>query len=43
MKNLTKQLREANTTIRWVMLHNNCSNPAFRKLVETAADKKTLV
>ena len=36
-------MREANTTIRWVMLHNNCSNPTFKKLVQSAADQQTLV
>lgn len=39
IKQLMDCLREANVTIRWIMLHKNCKNLQFKRIVEDGANK----
>lgn len=43
VKNLSNLLREANSTIRWIMLHQNCSNSKFKEIVSSNVDREKLV
>ena len=38
-KELTDCLRDANVTIRWLMLHKNCKNKKFREIIEDGPNK----
>lgn len=43
VKALLECLRDANVTIRWLMLHNNCRSAPFREAVQKSYDKGGLV
>ena len=43
VKALLECLRDSNVTIRWLMLHNNCTSPAFKESIQKAYDKNSLV
>lgn len=39
VKALLECLRDANVTIRWLMLHNNCKSASFREAIQKSYDK----
>jgi WASH complex subunit strumpellin len=43
VKVLTKNLRDANATIRWIMLHLNCGNAKFRKVIGNIVEMERFV
>lgn len=43
VKALTKSLRDSNATIRWIMLHSQCQNKAFRKVVGSIVSDEQLI
>lgn len=36
-------LREANSTIRWIMVHQECNNPKFKEIVIKIIDRGILI
>ena len=43
VKPLANLLREANATVRWIMLHQHCVNQKFREIVMSIIDREKLV
>ena len=43
VKALLECLRDSNVTIRWLMLHNNCTNQSYKESIQKAYDKNSLV
>ena len=43
VKALLECLRDSNVTIRWLLLHNNARNPAYRDIISKSYDKQHLV
>lgn len=39
IKDLIGLLRDANATIRWIVLHQNCSDVNFKKIVDASVDE----
>lgn len=39
VKELMNCLRDANVTLRWLMLHKNCKNKKFREMIEDGPNK----
>jgi WASH complex subunit strumpellin len=43
VKILANLLRDANSTIRWIMLHQNCTSKSFRQEISQIIDRNKLV
>lgn len=43
VKDLLVCLRDANVTIRWIMLHRNSKNKKFKEMIESGYKKEDLV
>jgi hypothetical protein len=43
VKELMNCLRDANVTIRWIMLHRHCKNKKFKEIIEAGCKKEDLV
>jgi hypothetical protein len=43
VKDLLACLRDANVTIRWIMLHRHCKNKKFKEIIENGYKKDDLV